>query len=1256
MAATTQEEILSSILPKVVIDKITLANSSVNKLNVTVNLTVKETLDNDLLGTWFDDINLKKYILLDVVQSTDAEVTRALSFSNDMIQLCNSTRTLKPEDKKVKALAYLTKETQIKNLKTLLDKKTTRKIISLSKDSDGDNKITKYSSYDNEDGKRIYEIQFRADFVVDTLQPQHLAYFVVASLDLQSICRDFNIDYDVMESLEENGRTYSEIVIEDSQVAGYSYVYADELGEIWDGPVHQDNNGVWKTGDDETASSRTLTKTTITNTKIEDFRNVPDIQKKVFDFSRLETVLSGITKIQSTDTNSSNEPKAVFSSVNREYVYLDSFNKKETVFSDMYLSRNSDGDIKFMFGLDFNSILKKNSSLSNLFNSKNKRFKDDAIKNTKLATIKILRRRIKNNIKVDSQKADYDLEKFDINEPDDLVVMSSDISWKNLNNINNKRGSLREVDIEMGQEYESIRYFTGIDKLFSEITDGLYQYGIELEIEDGTIEFVKERLNALELSKREIEQYYNEVSMPSMKKFLAENVNPHIKSANEYSARSTLVNPGYDILSNRFSKQLVDKMIRKYSRNTSSAPWVAPVAVFVDVLDLFSESIATNSERRKLIRIIYSYLNPNSGNPSSILKAIELFDYLISSIFKATGLTPDVAVGSSSTKPSSSGKSKSNFKIQKYFNSIVDSNVSKKYGLDYLSTTSRSIDSVDGLTVLSSEVLFKRVENETLKFFDKINPNLNFTNPASSLKLSGNIQQNSFSYITPTRIDLPAKSVILSKNLEILDNKVSRKRDVKKESLYDQGGQWENALSIQSEMLSGKLSTGNRFSPSVSKSTKKSKISGIADPRLNNSKEREAINKITELLSEHGSVVIEPVEIESQLQDDGTLLLRTVSKANKFSQITDDKITNKLEEIKETTSTDENKGSTGLSGFLAALSSGTVRDKKTNSGHKAKTAARNPSKVGLGSKPDFVKNILQTSPDTLSSNGANVTGFKSPMSAEKFSKIPNQIRALLVNSSDIRPEIKNSLNYTDFGNLVNSRVNNHFHYEMIMEIQYLSGFETLDGTKEPNVARPIWKTFTKQVNDSFGDGKELLCRLKSYENPDLSIDANKDAHDSAYDKYFIIKTKKMPTGRVEMPAQLPNRIFVDNIIRDIQSRLPQLDIVPSANFGKKPAAGNLPEIIQVVKINPDRTRDVIEVKNKDLMTQIAQKDLNIVRNISTTTSQIPVSSYILSETIALNGQNIGIKNSSRNNNPVASQNINNPRTKASRPPSRSIKR
>lgn len=1247
MAATTQEEILFSILPNVVIDKITLSNASNtsrDKLNVTINLTVKEVLDNDLLGTWFDDINLKKYILIDVVQSTDPDVTRALSFSNDMIQLCNASRSVSKEDRKLKAFAYITKETKLKKLQSLLEKETTRKVISLSRDSDGDNKITKYSSYDNEDGKRVYEIPFKEEFIINTLLPRHLAYFVVTSLDLHSLCKDFNIDYDVMESLEENGKTYSEIVIEDSQIAGYSYVYTDEQGEMWDGPVHLEN-GVWKTGDDETPTSRVLTRTTITNTKIEDFRNVADIQRRVFDFNRLETFLTDISKIQSLDLNSSNEPKSVFSAVNKDYIYLDSFNKTESVFSDIYLARNSDGDIKFMFGLDFNNIMKKNSSLSNLFNSKNKRFKDDAVKNTKLATIKVLRRRVKNNIKVNSSKAEYELEKFDINEPDDLVVMSTDVSWKNFNARNDSRGSIREVDIEMGQEYESIRYFTGMDKMFSEITDGLYQYGIELEIEDGSIDFVKGRLNALELAKQEIQKYYNEVSMPSMKKYLAENRNPHIKSPDEYSAKAPLVNPGYDILLNKFSRQLVDKLIKKYSsaRNRRTAPWVSSVAVFVDVLDLFSESVTTSDERRRLIQTIYSYLNPHSANPSSILKSIELFDYLIASVSKATGITPDVSVGASNTRPAaSSGKSKSNFKIIKFFNNIVDSNISKKYGLDYLATTSRSIDNSDGLTVITSDLLFKRVDNENLKYFNNINPNLDFTNPVSNLKLSGNIQQNSFSYITPTRIDFPARSVVLGKNLDILEGSVSPKRKAKVESLYDGNRQWENAFSIQSEILNAKISTNATFSPPTLNSTQFTKRSAMIDPRLNNSKEKETIDKITQLLSTQGSVIIEPIELETQTQSDGTLLLRPIKKSIEIGQISDLVDTNSatsLDEIKENVSKERNNTTAGLSGFLATLSTATTRDKKSTTGHKAKTVKSNPPKVGLGDKVDFVKNLSQTNPGSLSTNGSTITGFKSPISTEQFSKIPNQIRAVLVNSSDLREEMKNALDYNNFSNLINSRINNFLHYEMIMEIQYLDGFELVRTTRELNIARPKWRTFSKETIDRFGEGKELLCRIKPYENSTLDIVANKDAHENAYDKYFIVKTKKLPAITRQKTTPVPPRIFVDNIIRDIQARLPQLEIAPSVNIGKKPSPGNIPEIIQIVKINPDRTRDITEIKNVDVATQMAQKDLKIVANISTTTSTIPVSSYILSETIALNGQNIGISNSSRNNNRIPSQNV-----------------
>ncbi len=78
MTATTQEEVLSGILPKVNINKITLTSPDENTLNVSLDLTIKETLDDGFFGSWFEDININKYILVDIVQSTDAAVTEAL--------------------------------------------------------------------------------------------------------------------------------------------------------------------------------------------------------------------------------------------------------------------------------------------------------------------------------------------------------------------------------------------------------------------------------------------------------------------------------------------------------------------------------------------------------------------------------------------------------------------------------------------------------------------------------------------------------------------------------------------------------------------------------------------------------------------------------------------------------------------------------------------------------------------------------------------------------------------------------------------------------------------------------------------------------------------------------------------------------------------------------------------------------------------------------------------------------------------------
>ena len=77
MTATTQEEVLSGILPRVNIDKIILTSPDENNpniLNISLDLTIKETLDDSFFGSWFEDININKYILVDIVQSTDADI------------------------------------------------------------------------------------------------------------------------------------------------------------------------------------------------------------------------------------------------------------------------------------------------------------------------------------------------------------------------------------------------------------------------------------------------------------------------------------------------------------------------------------------------------------------------------------------------------------------------------------------------------------------------------------------------------------------------------------------------------------------------------------------------------------------------------------------------------------------------------------------------------------------------------------------------------------------------------------------------------------------------------------------------------------------------------------------------------------------------------------------------------------------------------------------------------------------------------
>ena len=1225
MAATTQEEILSGILPNVIISKISLASSPNGKLIVTLNLIIKEILDNDLLGTWFDDINIKKYINIDIVQSTDAKITEALSFSNDMIQLCNTTRTFKPEDMKVKALSYITKESKLEELKKQLLKKTERKIISLGSQLLGTDPITRFSSYQDDSGNKIYEIPYRTTFDLGAEEVEHLAYFVVASIDLATLARDHGIDYDILEALEENGRVYTELVIDNFQTVGISYVYTDQAGDIWSGPIHQVGN-VFKTGDDETPDSRILTKNEVSNTKIEDFRNIRDIEKRIYDFSKLEkSIDKNITKIQSVDFKSDSV--------------------KESVFSEIFTSRGAEGDVKFMFGIDFNTIMKRNSKMATLFESDNQRFKTEAIRSSKISSIKVLRRRVKNDLLKSNAAARLELAKFDVNEPDELVIMTSDESWKNFNDRSNQFGSLREVDIETGSEYEAVRYFTGTDKRFSEITDGFYQYVVEVQIEDGTIDFIKARVDNLANAKQEIQKYLNEVATPTMKKYLAENSNPHIESPDEYDSGDIVSSYGYDIVSNTISRQMVAKLNARYSGNVMAAPWVGPVAAFVDALDIFGQDTTSNEEKNTFIRTLYTYLSPQSANPSSILKIVEIYDYLLTVIQRSTDVTADISLGASSVAPAANPGSKSlrDLREMRIFSEVLDSNVSKNFGLDYLSTTSNTVSISDGLYTTSADTLYKRIQNETLKYFENEKPNLAITRGVTKIS-DIDVENNAFSFITPTRIDFSAKSVMLAPIP--IEKPVSGTRKAI-QTLNDAANNSISSLSAHIQTLQSKISNTGRVPtrPIV----KTSEISGKDIAAINARNQEALVNSMSELLSQYGSVTIKSIRT-SAVKEDDVFVIRDGKTGSPPSSKDSIPVIEKLTAIKPAGSiTKENVSA--ITGFMQALVTPMVAT-KTAIPNRSIAAAKSLAPVSS----DFVKNLstissknLQISSNTaVNKSSATVTGFMKPISVADLAAIPNQIRGLITNTTDLK---KNDTkpNYSDFKGTMETRATNTYTYEMIVTIEYMAGFEKDKKSGDIDISRAIWKTLDKKAVDSFVEGKELLCRLRPYGNTTLGITPSKDAHDNAYDKHFIVITKKIVPEKITVKP--PKNVFVDDIIQNIQIKIPNIRIkqppITTAISGIKRDI-IVPELIEIVKIDKIGTRvtTVIDVKSgldriniKDVITPIVKSDISKILDIKTSNNITPVSSQIVVAAVAVELQNKAVTTAVKNNNPVPAVNI-----------------
>ena len=329
--AVNQEQIVGSLIPDVYLKTITLetagtviretnphiehARESVkkfktstnNSLQVTLDLLLKEELDNSLIDSWFSDQEFQKYLRFTVIQSTDPFVTKIMSAANNAIQLANVNSNteaavfiaeLMGEMKELpeftsfgnQAAAY--SEEDIPELMKLIFDNTIVKYVSVKEYMLNNKSLLNQQHQSVTDmGHRIYDFTFRVKFELPTKSPSHLSYFIVSSIDIDQIIADYNLDTADAHLFElMNGKVAVDTVINDGGLVSKSFIFKDADGSIWSGPVHQAAGG-WLTGTPESEIKEPLIKHEVENNKIQDFRNFDEIERLQLDFSVVENRL-----------------------------------------------------------------------------------------------------------------------------------------------------------------------------------------------------------------------------------------------------------------------------------------------------------------------------------------------------------------------------------------------------------------------------------------------------------------------------------------------------------------------------------------------------------------------------------------------------------------------------------------------------------------------------------------------------------------------------------------------------------------------------------------------------------------------------------------------------------------------------------------------------------------------------------------------------------------------------------------------------
>ena len=245
-------------------------------------------------------------------------------------------------------------------------------------------------------------------------------------------------------------------------------VYQLENGQIWYGAIRKTNQGLFFTTEE---NPRRLSAKKTLNTALIDLRILPKIERKKQNFRQLNESLlnSRIKQIQKT--------------------------RNSFYFSDIFINQKNRIASCYFFFNDKKYIL-DNCLFSRIYETIPNDLANLVTLNSKITNFKIYRNRVQKSGKSKNKLSDtsesYELFQGNIEE---LVAESRQEGDNTQITARDNLQELYSLNFDLNQES---RTFKLEDSFFIDKTEGMYQYRVEIEIDDFSIEIVKNDIKSLQ--------------------------------------------------------------------------------------------------------------------------------------------------------------------------------------------------------------------------------------------------------------------------------------------------------------------------------------------------------------------------------------------------------------------------------------------------------------------------------------------------------------------------------------------------------------------------------------------------------------------------------------------------------------------------------------------------------------------------------------------------------------------------------------